>query len=92
MSITEDQLEQLTLDWFKSIGYHYVCGYGIAPDGEAREGALGYGENPERVDYRQIVLFDRLLTHLQKINPHIPVSVLETASHQVVKPELENAA
>lgn len=75
--ITEDQLEQLTLDWLKSIGYDYVCGYDIAPD----------GENPERADYRQIVLFDRLLTQLQKINPHIPVSVLETVSHQIAKPE-----
>lgn len=75
--ITEDQLEQLCLDWFKSIGYDYVCGYDIAPD----------GDSPERTDYRQIVLFDRLLTQLQKINPHIPVSVLETVSQQIAKPE-----
>lgn len=77
MSITEDQLEQLCLDWFKSIGYDTICGYDIAPD----------GENPERIDYRQIVLFDRLLNQLQKINPHIPVSVLEIASHQIAKPD-----
>ena len=75
--ITEDQLEQLCLDWFTSIGYDYVCGYDIAPD----------GDSPERTDYRQIVLFERLLTQLQKINPHIPVSVLETVSHQIAKPE-----
>lgn len=75
--ITEDQLEQLCLDWFKSIGYDYVCGYDIAPD----------GESPERSDYRQIVLSDRLLSQLQKINPHIPVSVLETVAQQVAKPE-----
>ena len=75
--ITENQLEQLTLDWFKSIGYDYICGYDIAPD----------GDTPERIDYRQIVLFNRLLTQLQKINPHIPVSVLETVSHQIAKPE-----
>ncbi len=31
--ITEDQLEQLCLDWFQAIGYEYVCGYDIAPDG-----------------------------------------------------------
>ena len=77
MMITEDQLEQLCLDWFKSIGYQVVCGYEIAPD----------GETPERSDYRQIVLFDRLLTQLQKINPHIPVSVLETVSQEIAKPE-----
>jgi len=27
--ITEDQLEQLCLDWFKFIDYDYVCGYNI---------------------------------------------------------------
>lgn len=75
--ITEDQLEQLCLDWFKSIGYDYVCGYDIAPDGDSRE----------RTDYRQIVLFDRLLNQLQKINPHIPISVLETVTQQISKPE-----
>lgn len=75
--ITEDQLEQLCLDWFKSIGYDYVCGYDIAPD----------GDTPERVDYRQIILFDRLLNQLQIINPHIPVSVLEAVSRQIAKPE-----
>ncbi len=75
--ITEDQLEQLCLDWFKSIGYDYVCGYDIAPD----------GETPERSDYRQIVLFDRLIQQLQIINPHIPASVLETVAQQIAKPE-----
>ncbi len=50
--ITEDQLEQLCLNWFKSIGYDYICGYDIAPDkvnDEARESALGYGNSPERI-------------------------------------------
>ncbi len=75
--ITEAQLEQLCLDWFKSIGYDYVCGYDIAPD----------GDSPERTDYRQIVLFGRLLTQLQLINPHIPSSVLETVSLQIATPE-----
>jgi len=77
MVITEDQLEQLCLDWFKTIGYDYACGYDIAPD----------GDNPERSDYRQIVLFDRLVTQLKIINPHIPVVVLETVSQQIAKPE-----
>jgi len=54
LGITDDQLEKLCRDWFKSIGYDYVRGYGVAPDkvnGEAREGALGYGDSPERSDY-----------------------------------------
>lgn len=75
--ITEDQLEQLCLEWFQSIGYVYANGYDIAPDGDA----------PERSDYRQIVLFGRLLNQLQIINPHIPSSVLESVAQQVAKPE-----
>ncbi len=75
--ITEDQLEQLCLDWFKSIGYDYVLGYDIAPD----------GPSPERHDYRQIILFGRLLQQLQIINPHIPPATLEMVAHQIAKPE-----
>ncbi|OAI06038.1 DEAD/DEAH box helicase [Methylomonas methanica] len=75
--ITEDQLEQLCLNWFTEIGYHYANGYDIAPD----------AEHPERVDYRQVVLFERLLSQLQKINPHIPLEVLERVSQQIAKPE-----
>jgi len=75
--ITEDQLEQLCLDWFKSLGYHYANGYDIAPD----------GDKPERVDYRQIVLHDRLLACLQIINQHIPVAVLEQVVLQIAKAE-----
>lgn len=35
--ITEDQLEQLCLEWFQSIGYDYANGYNIAPDGDTPE-------------------------------------------------------
>ena len=65
--ITEDQLEQLCLDWFREGGYQYANGYDIAHDGEA----------PEREDYKQILLTSRLLDALQLINPQIPVSTLE---------------
>jgi type I restriction enzyme R subunit len=75
--ITEEQLEQLCLEWFKSIGYEYVCGYDIAPDAVSQE----------RIDYRQIILFDRLIQQLQIINPHIPVSTLEAVGQQISKPE-----
>ncbi len=75
--ITEDQLEQLCLDWFKLIGYDYVCGYDIAPD----------GDSSERNDYRQIILFDRLLNQLQIINPQLPISILGDVAQQISKPE-----
>lgn len=75
--ITEDQLEQLCLEWFQSIGYDYVCGYDIAP-GEP---------DAERSDYRQIILYDRLLSCLQTINPQIPLATLEQIADQIAKPE-----
>ncbi len=75
--ITEDQLEQLCLSWFQNIGYDYVCGYDIAHDGGA----------PERADFHQIILFERLLSRLEMINPHIPVHVLDLVVRQIAKPE-----
>lgn len=75
--ITEDQLEQLCLDWFKGMGYEYVCGYDIAPD----------SDNPERTDYRQVILHERLLGRLEVINPHIPLATLEQVAIQVANPE-----
>lgn len=75
--ITEDQLEQLCLQWFQAIGYDYICGYDIAPD----------GDNPERTDYRQIILHERLLNRLQAINPHIPSATLELVANHVAKAE-----
>lgn len=75
--ITEDQLEQLCLEWFEALGYERLCGYDIAPDGVA----------PERQDYRQVVLFDRLLNALQALNPQIPAEALTQVAHQLAKPE-----
>lgn len=43
--ITEDQLEQLCLDWFREGGYEYANGYDISHDGEASE----------REDYKQVL-------------------------------------
>ena len=76
--ITEDQLEQLCLDWFREGGYEYANGYDIAHD----------GETPEREDYKQVLLTGRLLDVLQRINPQIPVPTLEEqVVHVLSKPE-----
>lgn len=62
MQITEDQLEQQCLDWFKELGYQYQNGYDIAPDGNA----------PEREDYHQVTLRQRLIDKLETLNPGLP--------------------
>jgi type I restriction enzyme R subunit len=75
--MTEDQLEQICLEWFKTGGYEFAFGRDIARDGDA----------PERSDYQQVILHDRLISSLRKINPHIPLETLEEAALTVTKPE-----
>ncbi len=75
--ITEDQLEQICLEWFREGGYEYAFGPDIAHD----------GETPERADYLQVALTNRLLSAMQRINPHIPLAVLEEAAIAITKPE-----
>jgi type I restriction enzyme R subunit len=75
--ISEELLEKTCLAWFEQIGYKYLNGYDIAPD----------GVTPERSDYRQIILNARLLDCLVRINPHIPTSTLEQVVLQIAKPE-----
>jgi type I restriction enzyme R subunit len=77
IGITEDHLEQLCLNWFRAGGYSYAYGPDLACD----------GETPERGDYLQVLLTGRLLTALQKINPHLPLATLEEATLTVTKPE-----
>ena len=76
--VTEDQVELQSIEWFKDLGYQYVCGYDIAFD----------GETPERTDYRSVVLKDRLLSALTRINPDIPKSVIDTALSQLMNPNI----
>ena len=71
--MNEQQLEDLCIGWFQETGWQFVHGPDIAPD----------GANPERTDYRQVILRDRLLTALARINPHIPLVALEQAVHTV---------
>jgi type I restriction enzyme R subunit len=56
MSLTEDHLEQLCLDWFRTGGDDYVFGPDIAHD----------GDTSERSDYQQMTLSGRLLAALQR--------------------------
>ena len=57
--VTEDQVELQSIDWFKDLGYQYVCGYDIAPD----------GDTPERTDYRSVVL---KIVYYQHLSVSIP--------------------
>ena len=72
--MTEDQLEQETLGWLADVGYTHLYGPDIAPD----------GPNPERADYRQVILRARLLDALHRLNPHIPTAAKDDALKQIL--------
>ncbi|QBD83366.1 type I restriction endonuclease subunit R [Ktedonosporobacter rubrisoli] len=78
--MTEDQLEQAALGWFRELGYQVVFGPDIAPPPD--------GTAPERDNYRQTILMERLKTRLQIINPAIPAAAIDDAIHQILAPNL----
>lgn len=71
--MTEDQLEQETLGWLVDVGYRCLFGPDLAPD----------GANPERVDYRQVLLVERLRGAIARLNPAMPLQAREDALQQV---------
>lgn len=59
-SITENEIEEIALGYLKNMGYHYLNGLEISPD----------GEHPER-HYNELVLTTRLRDAIDKLNPTI---------------------
>ena len=75
--MNEQQLEQLCLSWFQDSGWEFVHGPDIAPD----------GDTPERTDYRQVLLPDRVLETLRRLNRQVPAVVLDEVLHSLTKPD-----
>ena len=73
----ESHLEEATLEWFEELGYEIVFGPDIAPD----------GEYPEREDYSDVILNDRLKDALTRINPKMPSDAIEDAFRQITIPQ-----
>jgi type I restriction enzyme R subunit len=76
--ITEDDLEQECLNWFRELDWEVLCGYDIAP-GEA---------GAERDNYKQVILKDRLLAALKKLNPQLPQQCIDDAAHQLINMDM----
>ncbi|WIG82982.1 type I restriction endonuclease subunit R [Photobacterium damselae] len=75
--ITEDQLEKECIRWFTDQGYFYKSGADISPD----------GDHPERDDYHQVVLKQRLLERLEALNPELPQESLVVVVNTVSTPD-----
>ena len=74
MSITEETVEKVAIDWFLSMGYSYVNGLSMAP-GEACS---------ERDSFKDVVLERRLRDAIDRLNPQIPSEAREDAFRKVL--------
>jgi type I restriction enzyme R subunit len=72
--VTEDQLEQETLAWLADVGWQQRYGPELAPD----------GLSPERANYRQVLLVERLRQAITRLNPDVPPAARDDALRQVL--------
>jgi type I restriction enzyme R subunit len=76
-SISESIVEEAALAWLDAIGWRIAHGPDIAPDGPA----------PERTDYGQVVLEQRLRDALVRLNPDLPAEALQDAFRKLSRLE-----
>ena len=58
----ESDIEQMLIELLKAKGYQYLYGPDIAPD----------GDNPMRLSFEDVVLFDKLEKAVKRLNPSLP--------------------
>lgn len=73
----ESDLESAALEWFEELGYESVFGPDISPE----------GSYPEREDYGEVILTERLKDSLMRINPKMPNEAIEDAFRQITIPQ-----
>lgn len=79
--ITESSVEEFAIELLEGLGYEYMAGPDIAPD----------GEKAERKSFEDVLLLDRLRKAVEAINPTIPSEAREDAIKQIQRlnfPEL----
>jgi type I restriction enzyme R subunit len=77
--ISEDHIEQVVIQEFIELGYQYINGTDISPDGSM----------PER-EYNEVVLKNRLQEAIAKLNPSIPYEAQEEALRKVLRSDSPN--
>ncbi|WP_308524333.1 type I restriction endonuclease subunit R [uncultured Tissierella sp.] len=74
MNFTEESLEQAAIEILQELGYDYKFAPDISCD----------GEYPERKDYREVILEQRVKDALFRINRDLPEEALEEAYRQII--------
>ena len=73
IKLTESAIEKLAIKLLEEQKYDYLYGPDIAPD----------GDRPERRDYGEVILTNRLEEAVRRINSKLPLAVLQTAIKDV---------
>lgn len=79
--ITENHIETFAIEILERLGYEYIYAPEIAPD----------SENPQRESFQQVLLVSSLEKAIKRINPTLPIEVLNEAIKEIeriVSPEL----
>jgi type I restriction enzyme, R subunit len=77
--ISEDHIEQIIIQEFIDLGYSYVNGPDISPEGVAQER-----------EFDEVVLKQRLRTAIAKQNPTVPAEAQEDAIKKLVRSDSPN--
>jgi type I restriction enzyme R subunit len=72
-SLTEQDIENITLDMLKDLGYESIHGPDIAPD----------SENPLRGSWDEVLLVTVLKDAIEKLNPQLPSDAVEEAIKKI---------
>lgn len=77
--ISEDHIEQIVIQEFIELGYSYVNGADISPDGIAQER-----------EFDEVVLKQRLQAAIARLNPNVPHEAQEEAIKKVLRTDSPN--
>lgn len=75
--MNESVIEDAALAWLEDVGWNKLHGPDIAPD----------GISPERADYSQVVLEERLKTAISRLNPSLPKEAIQDAYRKLTRIE-----
>jgi len=77
--LSEDHIEQIVIQEFIDLGYSYVNGADISPDGVAQERA-----------YDEVILKNRLRSAITRLNPTVPADAQEDALKKLLRSDSPN--
>ena len=80
IKLNEGVVEDAALEYFRQLGYQTEWGPRIAED----------GLSPERSDYKEAILRNRLINAVTNINPNFPTVVIEDAIKRLSRAESQN--